>query len=67
MDQISQNIVLIKNSRTAWPTYILMLFLSFLDNYRNKMQMLFFKKDVDDFEIVEHKTCWFLVRGAVPP
>ena len=32
MDQNSQNIVLINNSRTTWPTSILMLFLSFGDN-----------------------------------
>ena len=33
MDQNSQNIVLIDNSRTAWPALILMLFLSSLDNF----------------------------------
>ena len=33
MDQNSQNIVLTNNSRTAWPTQILMLFLRSLDNF----------------------------------
>ena len=32
MDQNSQNIVLINNSGTTWPTQILMLFLSSLDS-----------------------------------
>ena len=32
IDQNSQNVVWANNSRTAWPTVILMLFLSFLDN-----------------------------------
>ena len=32
MDQNSQNIALINNSRTIWPTEILMLFVSSLDN-----------------------------------
>ena len=55
MDQNSQNIVLIKNSRTAWPTFIFMLFLSFLDNLLQDTYIIF-KKGVDNFEI-EHKTC----------
>ena len=57
MDQKSQNVVLINNSRTAWPTYILMLFLSFLDNLLQDA-LSFFQKGVDNFEI-EHKTCRF--------
>ena len=32
MDQNSQNVVWINNSRTAWPTLTFMLFLSALDN-----------------------------------
>ena len=32
MDQNIQNIILSNNSRTAWPTWILMLFLSSLAN-----------------------------------
>ena len=55
MDQNSQNIVLINNSRTAWPTLILMLFLSFLDNLL-KNAYIILQKGVDNFEI-EHKTC----------
>ena len=50
MDQKSQIVVLINNSRTAWPTYILMLFLSFLDNLLQDA-LSFFKKGVDNFEI----------------
>ena len=46
MDQNSQNIVLINNSRTAWSTWILVLFLSSLDN----LLYFFFQKGVDDFE-----------------
>ena len=30
------------------------------------MHILFFQKGFDNFEI-KHKTCQFLVRGAVPP
>ena len=45
----------INNSRTAWPTLILMLFLSSLDNLLYNAYIIF-QKDVDNFEI-EHKTC----------
>ena len=47
--------LLINNSRTAWPTIILMLFLSSLENLP-KDAYIIFQKDVDNFEI-EHKTC----------
>ena len=47
MDQNSENIVLISNSRTTWPTYILMLFLSFLDNLLSDAYI--FQKSVDNF------------------
>ena len=43
MDQYSQNNVLINNSRTAWPTLILMLFFISLDNLL-KLHILFVKK-----------------------
>ena len=55
MDQKCQNIVLISNSRTAWPTSISMLFLSSLDSLQ-KHAYITFQKGVDDFEI-EHKPC----------
>ena len=42
-----------------------MLFLSSLDNLLQDAYIIF-QKGVDDFEI-EHKTCLFMVRGAVPP
>ena len=45
----------INNSRTAWPTLILMLFLSSLDNLLQDAHIIF-HKDVGNFEI-EHKTC----------
>ena len=45
MDQNSQNNVLINNSRTAWPTLILMSFLSSLDNLLKDAHLIvFFKK-----------------------
>ena len=46
MDQNSRTIILINNSRTAWPTWILMLFLSSsLDNlYKMHTCISFFKK-----------------------
>ena len=55
MDQNSQNIVLINNSRTTWPIQILMLFLSFLDNLHLDAYIIF-QKCVENFEI-EYKTC----------
>ena len=42
-----------------------MLFLSFLDNLLYDGYIIF-QKGVDNFEI-EHKTCYFVVEGAVPP
>ena len=65
MDQNSQNFVLINNSRTAWPTQIVMLFLSSLVNLL-KDAYINFLKGVDNLEI-EHKTCLFLVRSIYPP
>ena len=60
MDQNSQNIVLINNSRTTWPTSILMLFLSFGDNllYFDEMHdyIIIIILNVDTFEIL-HETC----------
>ena len=47
----------INNSGTAWPTLILMLFLSSLDNLLSDAYIIF-QKDVDNFEI-ENKTCNF--------
>ena len=55
IDQNSKNVVWINNSRTAWPTLILMLFLSSLDNLLEDAYTIF-QKDVDNLEI-EHKTC----------
>ena len=55
MDQNSRNIVLINNTKTAWPTYILILFLSSLDNLLQYAYIIF-QKGVDNFEI-ERKTC----------
>ena len=51
MDQNGQNIVLINNPRTAWPTY----FFFDLDNLLYDAYIIF-QKGVDDFEI-EHKAC----------
>ena len=65
MDQNIQNIILINKSRIAWLTWILTLFLSFLDNLQQDAYIVF-QKGVDYFEL-EHKTCSFLVRDAVPP
>ena len=42
-----------------------MLFLSSLDNFLYDADIVF-QKGGDNFE-KEHKTCEFLVRGAVPP
>ena len=55
MDQYSQNNVLINNSSTAWPTSILMQFLSSLDNLLQDAYIIL-QEGVDNFE-VEHKTC----------
>ena len=51
----SKMLVWINNSRTTWPTLILMLFLSSLDNLPRDAYVNF-QKDVDNFEI-ELKTC----------
>ena len=55
MDQNSQNDVWINNVRTARPTFILMLFLSSLDNFTIR-EVYYFSKDIDNFQ-KEHKTC----------
>ena len=55
MDQNSQNVIWINNSRTAGPTSILMLFVNSLDNLQFDAHIIF-QKGVDNFEI-EHKTC----------
>ena len=55
MDEKSQNIDLINNSRTIWPAKILMLFLSSSD-YLLYDARLIFHIGVDYFEI-EYKTC----------
>ena len=51
MDQKSQNIVLINNSRTTWHTYI-----SILELLGQLTMMHIFQKGVDNFEI-ERKSC----------
>ena len=50
MDENSQNIILTNNSRTTWPTWILMLFLCLLDNLLWDAYIIF-QKWVDNFEI----------------
>ena len=65
MDQNSQNVVWINNSRNAWPTCILMLILSFLDNLLLDAYIIY-QKGVDNFDI-EHKNANFGLGGAVPP
>ena len=54
-----KNTVLINNSRTTWPTYILMLFLSSLDNLQHKTYIIFSKNVLIILrrKIIEHKTC----------
>ena len=59
MDQNSQNDVLINNARTT------NAILSSLDNLFYN-EYIIFQKGVVNFKI-KHKTCLFLVRGAVPP
>ena len=51
-----QNIVLISNSRTAWPTLILMLVFKFLRQFTIRCIYIIFQKGVDNFAI-EHKIC----------
>ena len=41
INQKMQNIVIINNSRTVWPTNILMIFLSSLDNLRPGAYIIF--------------------------
>ena len=65
MDQNSQNIVLVNDSRTALPTKILLLFLSSLDNFTTRYIYYFFQKSVYNFEM-EHKTCQIFIKVAVP-
>ena len=65
MDQNSQNVVWINNARTAWPTYILVLFLNSLDKLLQDA-FIIYQKGVDSFEI-EHKNANIGVGGAVPP
>ena len=65
MDQNSQNVVWINNSRTDWPTLMLVLFLSSLDNLLYDVYIIF-QKGVDNFEI-EHKTCKFGGRRCITP
>ena len=65
MDQNSQNIVLVNDSRTALPTKILLLFFSSLDNFTIRYIYYFFQESVDNFEM-EHKTCQiFFIKVAV--
>ena len=49
MDQNSQNNVLINNSRTAWPTYILRIFLIPWTIYYKMFILFFQKKGIDNF------------------
>ena len=44
IDRNNQNVVWINIPRTAWPTLILMLFLSSLDNLLSDAYILFFKR-----------------------
>ena len=64
MDQNSQNIVLINNSRTAWPTNMLLPFLSSLDNLLQDAYIIF-QKGVDNFEIA-HKHANFWLGVSLP-
>ena len=50
-----QNIVLINNSRTTWPTEILMPYLFFADNLLQGAYLIF-QKSFDNFEVA-HNTC----------
>ena len=55
IDQNIQTIVFINNSRTAWPTKILMPILSFSDNLLQNADIIF-RNSVNNFE-KENKTC----------
>ena len=63
--QNMENIILIRNLGTAWPTKLLMSFLTFSDSCF-KIHISFFYKIIDNFEIV-HKTCSILVWGVLHP
>ena len=56
-----QNIGLIKNSRTAWPTKILMSYLRiFFPSLSDNMpQDSYFQNSVDNFEKAENAQFWF--------
>ena len=62
MNQNSQNIVLISNSGNAWPTEIVILFMSSLHNFTIRC-MYYFSKRVDDFWD-ENKICCLLWSEA---
>ena len=57
----------INKSRTAWPTKILLPFLSFSDNIC--FRMIIFQNSANNFEIsiISYKTCLILVWDALPP
>ena len=65
LSQYMQNIVLINNSRAAWPIKISMPFLSFQDNMLWDA-CITFQNSVDNLEVA-HKICSVLVWGAVSP
>ena len=54
-----------KRIKTAWSTKISMPFLSSVKNLLIDAYIIF-QESVDSLEI-EHKTCYFVVRGAVSP
>ena len=60
-----QNIVLINNSRIAWPTRILMSVLSFSDNMLQD-DYISLQKSVRNFEIA-HKRYSIYVKSALTP
>ena len=55
MNQNSQNIVLINNSRTVWSTLILITSFEFFGQFTKDVYIVI-QKGVDNFE-TEHKTC----------
>ena len=55
MNQSCQNNVLINNTRTAWPTYNLMQYLSSFDSLL-PAEYIVFQQGVHKIEM-EHKTC----------
>ena len=54
MEQNSQNIVLINNSRTTWPTYDAILSSNF---FWTICYEIICQKGVDYYFEIEHKTC----------